>query len=336
MSKVVAITGASAGVGRATSMAFAEHGYDVALIARDQTRLEDAAAAVRRLGRRALPIAADVADFAAVDAAATRIEHELGPIDVWVNNAMATIFAPVHRITADEFRRATEVTYLGQVHGSMAALARMRPRDRGTIVNVGSALAYRAIPLQSAYCGAKYAVRGFTDALRTELMHDGSHVHLTMVHLPAMNTPQFDWGLNRMGRQTQPVPPVFQPEVASAAIVFAAEHRRRELWVGMPTVKAILGNRLAPWLLDRVLAKTGYASQLTEQPRQADAPANLFHSVPGPYGAHGRFDAQARPVSPEFFASRHRGALLGGLLALAGAAIAAHLTRRGAVLTRAT
>ena len=200
MSKVVVITGASAGVGRAASVAFAEQGYDVALIARNQPRLEDVAAALRRLGRRALPISADVADFGALDAAATRIEDELGPIDVWVNNAMATIFAPVHRITAEEFRRATEVTYLGQVHGSMAALARMRPRDRGTIVNVGSALAYRAIPLQSAYCGAKYAVRGFTDALRTELMHDGSRVHLTMVQLPAMNTPQFDWASQQDGR----------------------------------------------------------------------------------------------------------------------------------------
>lgn len=331
MSKVVVITGASAGVGRATAVAFAEHGYDVALIARNEARLEDAAAALRRLGRRALPIAADVADFAAVDAATTRIENELGPIDVWVNNAMATIFAPLHRITAEEFRRATEVTYLGQVHGSIAALARMRPRDRGTIVNVGSALAYRAIPLQSAYCGAKYAVRGFTDALRTELMHDKSQVHLTMVHLPAMNTPQFDWALNRMDRRPQPVPPVFQPEVAAGAILFAAEHHRREVWVGMPTVKAILANRLVPGLLDRVLARMGYASQLSEQKRPADAPANLFHSVPGAYGAHGRFDAQARAASPEFFASRHRGAMLGGLLALAGAAIAAHVSRRRAI-----
>jgi len=331
MSKVVAITGASAGVGRAASVAFAEHGYDVALIARNLPRLEDAAAALRRRGRVALPIAADVADFAAVDAAAARIEHELGPIDVWVNNAMATIFAPVQRITAEEFRRATEVTYLGQVHGTMAALSRMRPRDRGTIVNVGSALAYRAIPLQSAYCGAKYAVRGFTDALRTELMHDGSRVHLTMVHLPAMNTPQFDWALNKMDRRPQPIPPMFQPEVAAAAILFAAEHRRREVWVGMPTVKAIIANRLVPGLLDRVLARWGYAAQLTEQARPEDAPANLFHSVAGAYGAHGRFDAQARPASAEFFASRHRGALLGGFLALTGAALAVHLSRRGAL-----
>jgi short-subunit dehydrogenase len=331
MSKVVAITGASAGVGRAASVAFARHGYDVALIARNQTRLEDAAAELRRLGQRALPIVADVADFAGLDAAAARIEDELGPIDVWVNNAMATIFAPVHRITAEEFRRATEVTYLGQVHGSMAALSRMQPRDHGTIVNVGSALAYRAIPLQSAYCGAKYAVRGFTDALRTELMHDGSHVHLTMVQLPAMNTPQFDWGLNKMDRRPRPVPPVFQPEVAAAAVLFAAEHHRREVWVGMPTVTAILANRLVPGLLDRLLAKTGYASQLTEQARPANAQANLFHSVPGAFGAHGRFDAQAHPASPEFFASRHRGTILGGLIAVAAAAIAAHLSRRGAL-----
>ena len=267
MSKVVVITGASAGVGRATSVAFAEHGYDVALIARNQPRLEDAAAALRRRGRLALPIAADVADCAALDAAASRIEQELGPIDVWVNNAMATIFAPVGDITAEEFRRATEVTYLGQVHGSMAALARMRPRDRGTIVNVGSALAYRAVPLQSAYCGAKYAVRGFTDALRTELMHDRSRVHLTMVHLAAMNTPQFDWALNKMHCRPQPVPPIFAPGVAARAILFAATHRRREMWVGFPTVLAIMAGRLVPGMVDRYLASAGRDGRPRQSPR---------------------------------------------------------------------
>jgi short-subunit dehydrogenase len=329
MTRVVAITGASAGVGRAAAAEFARHGCDVALIARNQQRLDTAAAELRRVGVRALAIAADVADFAALEAAASRIEQELGPMDVWVNNAMATIFAPVQRIAPEEFRRATEVTYLGQVHGTMIALRRMRERNRGTIVNVGSALAYRAIPLQSAYCGAKYAVRGFTDSLRTELMHDGLDVHLTMVHLPAMNTPQFDWALNKMDRRPQPVPPIFQPEVAARAIVFAAFHRRREVWVGMPTVKTILANRLAPGLLDRVLARMGYSSQLTSEPKPVDAQVNLFDSVPGSYGAHGRFDARAKDTSWEFFTSRHRDAVLGGLLAAGGFALAMLSGRRG-------
>lgn len=317
MSPIVVVTGASAGVGRATAAEFARRGCDVAIIARNQQRLDTAAAELRQMGVRALPAAADVANYAALEAAASRIEKELGPIDIWVNNAMATIFAPVHKITPDEFRRATEVTYLGQVHGTMLALQRMRARNRGTIVNIGSALAYRAIPLQSAYCGAKYAVRGFTDALRSELLHDGINVHLTMVHLPAVNTPQFDWALNKMDRQPQPVPPIFQPEVPARAIVFAAFHHRREVWVGMPTVQAILANRVAPGLLDRLLAKKGYTGQLTKEPKPPKAPANLFETVPGAYGAHGRFDAQAKDSSWEFFTSRHREALF-GMLALAG------------------
>ena len=320
---IVVVTGASAGVGRATAREFARRGCDVALIARNRERLEEAAAELRAASVRAQPIVADVADFAAVDGAATRVEQELGPIDVWVNNAMATIFAPVHDIGAEEFRRATEVTYLGQVHGTMAALARMRPRNRGSIVNVGSALAYRAIPLQSAYCGAKYAVRGFTDALRSELLHDRVNVHLTMVHLPAVNTPQFDWALNKMGRRPQPVPPIFQPEVPARAIVFAAFHRRREVWVGMPTVKAIVANRIMPGVLDHLLATQGYSGQLTEEPLPADAPANLFHTVPGPYGAHGRFDKRARTFSWEFFTSRHRDALAAGIVAAGALALAA-------------
>ena len=262
MAKVVVITGSSAGVGRATAREFAKHGCSVGLIARDQQRLDEAAVEMRELGVAAAAQSADVADYAAVDRAATQIEQELGPIDIWVNNAMATIFAPFERITPEEFRRGTEVTYLGQVHGTMVALSRMRPRNQGTIVNVGSALAYRAIPLQSAYCGAKFAVRGFTDSLRTELLHDGVNVHLTMVHLPAVNTPQFDWALNKMGKRPQPVPPIFQPEVPARAIVFAAFHHRREVWVGMPTVKTILANRVAPGLLDRLLAKVGYSGQL--------------------------------------------------------------------------
>lgn len=321
LSKVVVVTGASAGVGRATAREFARHGCNVALIARNQQRLDEAAGELCRLGVRALPVQADVANFAALDTAASQIEQELGPIDVWVNNAMATIFAPVHHITPDEFRRATEVTYLGQVHGTMVALARMRARNRGTIVNVGSALSYRAIPLQSAYCGAKFAVRGFTDSLRSELLHDGVNVHLTMVHLPAVNTPQFDWALNKMERRPQPVPPIFQPEVPARAIVFAAFHCRREVWVGAPTVKTILANRIAPGLLDRVLARIGYSGQLTDEPKPPDAPANLFDTVPGNYGAHGRFDARARNFSWEFFLSRHRTALAAILMALGGITI---------------
>ena len=324
MAKVVVITGSSAGVGRATAREFAKHGCSVGLIARDQHRLDEAAAEMRALGVAAAAQSADVADFAALDRASTQIEHELGTIDVWVNNAMATIFAPFDRITPDEFRRGTEVTYLGQVHGTMVALSRMRPRNRGTIVNIGSALAYRAIPLQSVYCGAKFAVRGFTDSLRSELLHDGVNVHLTMVHLPAVNTPQFDWALNKMGKRPQPVPPIFQPEVPARAIVFAAFNHRREVWVGMPTVKTILANRVAPGMLDRLLAKIGYSGQLTSEPVPGDAPANLFEPVPGPYGAHGRFDARARRESWEFIASRYRTALAGG----AALAIAALLGKR--------
>jgi short-subunit dehydrogenase len=326
VSKIVAITGASAGVGRAAALEFARHRCDVALIARDQQRLLAAAAELRQIGARALPLVADVADYSALEAAAARIEDEVGPIDVWVNNAMATIFAPVHKISPDEFRRATKVTYLGQ-NGTMVALTRMRGCNRGTIVNIGSALAHRAIPLQSVYCGAKYAVRGFTDALRSELLHDGVNVHLTMVHLPAVNTPQFDWALNKMELRPQPVPPIFQPEVPARAIVFAAFHRQREVWVGLPTVKAILANRVAPGLLDHILAKKGYSGQLTNEPKPSDAPANLFHTVPGLFGAHGRFDAQAKGWSWEFFTSRHRDTVLGGVLALGGLLLAAMLGR---------
>jgi short-subunit dehydrogenase len=326
MAKVVVITGASAGVGRATAREFAKSGCNVALIARDQRRLDEAANELRSLGVRTAAHSADVTEFQALEQAASEIERELGPIDVWVNNAMATIFAPVHMITPEEFRRSTEVTYLGQVHGTMIALSHMRPRNRGTIVNVGSALSYRAIPLQSAYCGAKFAVRGFTDSLRSELLHDGVNVRLTMVHLPAVNTPQFDWALNKMQRRPQPVPPIFQPEVPARAIVFAAFHPRREVWVGMPTVKTILGNRIAPALLDHVLAKIGYSGQLTQEQKPADAPSNLFESVPGSYGAHGRFDDRAESRSWEFFTSRHRDAVVGGL-ALAAAVFLARQIR---------
>ena len=271
MSKVVVITGAGAGVGRATVEEFARQGYDVGLLSRDSDRLERAAAAVRSHGVRALPIPTDVADARAVEAAAARVESQLGPIDVWVNVAMATVFAPVSKLTAEEFERGTRVTYLGQVHGTMAALRRMRQRNRGTIVNVGSALGYRSVPLQSIYCGAKFAIRGFTDALRSELIHDRLDVHLTMVDLPAVNTPQFDWALNKMGRKAKPVAPIYQPEVPARAIFFAATHRRREVWVGLPTVKAILANRIAPGLIDRYLARAGYSGQLSDEPLGDDS-----------------------------------------------------------------
>jgi short-subunit dehydrogenase len=320
---IVAITGASAGVGRAVAREFAKHKWDVALIARNEARLEAAVAELRESGVRATAVIADVADVAAVDAAAREIEEAFGPIDIWINNAMATVFAPVTKISPDEFKRATEVTYLGQVYGTMAALSLMRPRNRGTIVNIGSALAYRAIPLQSAYCGAKYAVRGFTDSLRSELIHDHCAIGLVMVQLPAMNTPQFDWALNKMGRRAQPVPPIFQPEVAARAIYFAAMHpERREIRVGASTVKAIIANKLAPGLLDRYLAGAGYRGQLTDEALPENAPANLFATVDAEVAAHGRFDRQATTYSDEMALSRHRGlatAVAGGLL-LAGLA----------------
>ncbi|MFZ0205491.1 MAG: SDR family oxidoreductase [Roseiarcus sp.] len=309
MSKIVVITGAGAGVGRACVAEFAKHGCDVVLLSRDQDRLDAAAEEARSCGARALPIPTDVADAAAVEAAAVRAEHELGPIDVWVNVAMATVFAPVHELTAEEFQRGTAVTYLGQVYGTMAALKRMRARNRGSIVNVGSALAYRSVPLQSVYCGAKFAIRGFTDSLRSELYHDRIDVHLTMVDLPAINTPQFDWALNKMGFRAQPVPPIFEPEVAARAIYYGAFNPRRQIWVGLPTVKAILANRIAPGLIDRYLASAGYKGQLTDQKLEANAPSNLFEPVKGNYGAHGRFDDRARSASWEMFTSRHRDAM---------------------------
>lgn len=310
MPKVAVITGAGAGVGRATAEAFARHGYCVGLIARDRERLQNVARDLSDAYEiRALAIPLDVADAKAVDAAASQIESDLGPIDVWVNIAMATVFAPVSALTAEEFERGTKVTYLGQVHGTMAALSRMRTRNHGTIVNVGSALGYRSVPLQSIYCGAKFAVRGFTDALRSEIIHDGLNVHLTMVDLPAVNTPQFDWALNKTGKKARPVAPVFEPEVAARAIFFAATHRRREIWVGLSTVKAILANRVAPAWIDRYLSHAGYKGQMTEEPSPAGAPANLFTPVAGNYGAHGRFDSEAKNVSWQFFTDRHRTAV---------------------------
>ncbi|HEX5325857.1 MAG TPA: SDR family oxidoreductase [Acetobacteraceae bacterium] len=320
MRKTVVVTGAGAGVGRAVVRAFAERGCDVGLLARDGDRLAAAAAEVEARGGRACAVPTDVADPTAVEAAAERVERALGPIDIWVNDAMVTIFAPVHEITANEFRRETEVTYLGTVYGTMAALRRMRTRGRGSIVQVGSALSYRAIPLQSAYCGAKFAIRGFTDALRCELLHERLAISLCMVQLPAVNTPQFDWALAKLAEKPQPVPPIYQPEVAAAAIVFAAFNPRREVWLGLPTWKAILANRLAPGLLDRFLARTGYSGQMRNEPQPADAPGNLFETVLGPQAAHGSFDDQARSAAWTLWATEHRTTLAAASSALLGAA----------------
>jgi short-subunit dehydrogenase len=325
--KVVVITGAGAGVGRATAIEFARHGCDVGLLSRDPARLEDAAEEARGFGVRALPIPTDVADADAVEAAATRVEQELGPIDVWVNVAMATVFSPVAKLTAAEVQRGTAVTYLGQVHGMMAALKRMTPRNRGSIVNVGSALAYRSVPLQSVYCGAKFAIRGFTDSLRSEILHDKLDIDISMVDLPAVNTPQFDWARNKTGRRARPVAPIFQPEIPARAIYFAAFHPRRQTWIGFPTVKAILANRIAPGLIDRYLARAGYSGQLGNDEVPADDPGNLFDPVPGPYGAHGRFDGLARTRSWEVFTSRHRNTMW-ATLALGAVVAIARMARR--------
>jgi short-subunit dehydrogenase len=321
--KTLVITGASAGIGRAAARAFAARGDRVGLIARGTERLEAACREVEAAGGRGLAVAADVSDAEAVDRAAELIERELGPIDVWVNAAMATVFAPFHLIAPHEYRRATEVTYLGFVHGTMAALKRMRPRRRGTIVQVGSALGYRSVPLQSAYCGAKAAIRAFTDSIRSELIHDGIAVHLTTVNMPALNTPQFDWARNKMRRRPQPLAPIFQPEVAARAIVLAAEHpRRREIYVGRSTLEAIFGNMLAPGLLDRMMARKGYSGQLTQEEEPAGRPDNLFQPVRGDHhGAHGRFDRRATYRSPQLWLAEHRGAAaaLGVAALLAGA-----------------
>ena len=319
MKQVVVITGASAGVGRATVRAFARQGADIGLLARGLDGLEAARHEVEAEGGRALVLPTDVANAEQVEAAAERVERELGPIDVWVNNAMVSVFSPVKELQADEVKRVTDVTYLGVVYGTLAALKRMLPRDRGAIVQVGSALAYRGIPLQAAYCGAKHAIQGFTESLRCELLHDQSCVHVAMVQLPAMNTPQFDWVKSRMPREPQPVPPIYEPEIAAQAIVWAASHRRRELSVGGSTVAAIVGNKIASGLLDRYLAKTGYDSQQTDQPADPDRPDNLWAPLHGDHGAHGRFGARSTTSSPQTWANEHLAITLG--LAVGGAAM---------------
>ncbi len=319
--EVVVVTGASAGVGRAVVRRFAREGAHIALLARGLDGLEGAARDVEQAGGRALVLPTDVASWEQVDEAARRTEETFGPIDVWVNNAMTSVFSPVREMRADEYRRVTEVTYLGSVHGTLAALHRMTPRNHGSIVQVGSALAYRGIPLQSAYCAAKHAIQGFMDSLRCELLHDNSAVLLTHVHLPAMNTPQFGWVKSRLPNKAQPVPPIYQPEVAADAIFWAAHNERREIWVGTPTVKAILGNRVAPGLLDRYLAASGFKSQQTDEPEDPSRPDNLWEPVAGDHGAHGTFGEEAAAASPQLWASLHRRTLTVGTLLAAGAAM---------------
>ena len=316
---VVVITGGSAGVGRALSRLYARRGAAVAVLARGADGLAATAREIESLGGRPLTIETDVADADAVEAATERIERELGPIDTWFNNAMVSVFSPVREMTAEDYRRVTDVTYLGYVHGALSALRRMLPRDRGTIVFVGSALAYRGIPLQSAYCAAKHAVQGFHDSLRTELEHDRSSVRVTMVQLPAVNTPQFGWVKSRLPHRAQPVPPIFQPELIAEGIAWAADNPEvsRELNIGFPSVKAIWGNKLAPSVADRVLARNGYASQQTDEPEDPARLDNLWHPVPGDHGAHGAFDDRANDSSAQLWANTHRGAVALGAAAVA-------------------
>lgn len=304
--EVVVVTGASAGVGRATVREFAKHGASIGLIARGLDGLNAAASEVRAAGGRALILPLDVSHSQEVEAAAEQIENEFGPIDIWVNNAMTSVFSPIKQMTADDFKRVTEVTYLGYVYGTLAALKRMLPRDRGAIVHVGSALAYRSIPLQAAYCASKHAVHGFFASLRTELLHDHSNVHTTMVQMPALNTPQFGWVKSRLARKAQPVPPIFQPEVAARAIYYAAHHPgRREYYAGWSTVKAIVGNKLVPSLADHYLARTGYDSQQYDGRKDPDRPNNLYEPVRGDHGAHGDFDDRAHAHSLELWMATH-------------------------------
>lgn len=316
--EVVVITGASAGVGRATARAFADRGAHIGLLARGPDGLEAARNEIAAAGGQALALPTDVAQPEQIEAAADAVEQRFGPIDIWINNAMVSVFSPIKEMTPDEFKRVTEVTYLGYVYGTMSALKRMLGRDRGVIVQVGSALAYRGIPLQGAYCGAKHAIQGFTDSLRCELLHDESKIKVVEVHMPALNTPQFSWVKSRLPRKPQPVPPIFQPEVAAEAIFWAAHHDRTEVYVGWPTVKAIVGNKIAPRLADWYLARNGYSSQQTDEPVESDRRDNLWEPVPGDHGAHGDFGARSLSSSWQFRLNKHKtGLTLAGLTAAA-------------------
>ena len=304
----VVVTGASAGIGRAVARIFGARGDNVGLLARGQGGLDGAVKDVTTAGGKAVAIPTDVADYDQVDAAATEFEEAFGPVDVWINVAFTSVFSPFHDIKADEYRRVTEVSYLGYVYGTMVALSRMRPRNAGTIVQVGSALGYRAIPLQSAYCGAKHAINGFTESVRTELLHENSNINITVAQMPAVNTPQFSWVLSRLPRHPQPVPPIYQPEVAARAVLFAAEHpRRKQYWVGASTAATTLGQKVAPALLDRYLAKTGYSSQQTKEHASADRPNNLWEprDIDDDYGAHGEFDKRSHGRAPQLLLSHH-------------------------------
>ena len=326
--EVVVITGASAGIGRAVVEQFAKRGARIGLLARDEERLQATKRQVEQLGGEALALSVDVADANAVDNAASEVERSFGPIDVWVNNASATVVASVIETQPDEFKRATEVTYLGFVYGTMAALKRMTPRNHGAIVQVGSGLAYRSIPFQAAYCGAKHAIVGFTDSLRSELIYQKSKIHLTMVHLSGMNTPQFSWSRTRLPRQTQPIPPIYEPEVAARAIYWAAHHKRREVFVGAPTPAVIYGQNFVPGLFDWYLGKTGFESQQTSEPLDQNRPDNLFQPVPGDFGARGVLSKKALNFSPQSWASLHRGWTGLAASALAGAGMLLWKNRR--------
>jgi NAD(P)-dependent dehydrogenase (short-subunit alcohol dehydrogenase family) len=317
---VVVVTGASAGVGRATVRAFVKRGASLGLVARGPDGLDATRAEAEERGARAIDVVTDVSDPVQVETAASTIEEELGPIDIWVNNAMVSVFMPLSEMSSDDFKRVTEVTYLGCVYGTMSALRRMMPRDRGSIVQVGSALAYRGIPLQSAYCGAKHAMQGFTESVRCELLHDKSNVKITMVQLPALNTPQFHWVKTNFSRHPRPVPPIYQPEIAAEAIVWASGGQRREVNVGETTTATLLADKVAPGLLDRYLGATGYDAQQSDVPIESDRVNNLWEPIPGDHGAHGEFDAEAHEGSPLWWLTTHRRpALLGaGLVALAG------------------
>lgn len=330
-SQVVVITGASGGIARATARMFAARGAKIGLLARGAVGLAAAANDVESAGGTALAIPTDVSDYDQVEAAAAAVEEKFGPIDVWVNVAFTSVFAPFTQIEPKEFARVTEVSYLGFVYGTRVALTRMMKRDRGTIVQVGSALGARSIPLQSAYCGAKHAINGFTESVRTELIHDKSNVHLTVVQMPAVNTPQFSWVLSRLPNHPQPVPPIYQPEVAARGVLFAADHpRRKQYWVGMPTVLSIVGNKFIAPILDVYLAKTGYSSQQTAEKVSADRPDNLWEPLDGEnghdFGAHGIFDRRAHAHSPQMWVSHHL--RLTAVAAIAALSVAVAATAR--------